>query len=62
MSDEAPDFHHVVRLLRAMHPRYRMLALYAANFWDDERLDESEANGDVPGRPGELKPKAVPVQ
>jgi hypothetical protein len=62
MADESPNFHHVVRLLRAMGPRYAMLAVYAAQFWSDEKLDDAEREGDLPGRPGEAKPKLTLVQ
>jgi hypothetical protein len=61
MTDR-PNFYDVVRLLRAMHPKCRMMALYAASFWSEDELIDSEANGDVPGRPGEYKPKNVIMQ
>jgi hypothetical protein len=54
MSDH-PNFYDVVRLLRAMHPKCRHYAFFAANFWNEDELAECEANGDVPGRPGEYK-------
>jgi hypothetical protein len=41
-------------MLRGMHERYRHMALYAATFWDDERLLEAEAAGDLPGNDGAL--------
>jgi hypothetical protein len=62
MSEETPDFHHVVALLRRMGPRYQLMALYAAQFWSDEKLETAAANRDLPGRPGEVKPKAETVQ
>jgi hypothetical protein len=61
LSSETPEFYHVVHLLRDLHPRLRIMAVYAANFWDDERLEEAAANGDLPGLPGELKPKAAAI-
>ena len=54
LFSESPEFHHVVRLLKQMAPEYRVMALHAAMFWSDERLDEAVVNGDLPGRPGEL--------
>jgi hypothetical protein len=38
------------------------MALYAADWWTEEKLEAAEANGDLPGRPGEIKPKATSVQ
>jgi hypothetical protein len=54
MSDETPNFHFVVRLLRAMPARNRLLAVYAAEYWSDDRLDDAERDGDLPGRPNEV--------
>jgi hypothetical protein len=55
-------FYAAVRLLRAMPEQYRVMALHAAMFWPDARLDAAEMNGDLPGQPGELaKPKSAPV-
>jgi hypothetical protein len=55
-----PDFHHVVRLLRALVPEYRVMALHAAMFWSDEKFQDAEINGDLPARPGEIvKPGAL---
>lgn len=59
---ETSNFFSAVRLLRAMHPRFAMMALYAAQFWSDEKLDDAELAGDLPGRPGAVKPDAVSVQ
>jgi hypothetical protein len=56
-----PDFHYVVRLLRALHPRYREMCLYAANHWSDEQLATAEATGDLPGLPGEVAKPRVPT-
>ena len=53
-STASHDFYRVVRLLRQLHPRYQVHALYAAMFWSDERLLNAEAGGDLPGNPGEL--------
>jgi hypothetical protein len=62
-KSKAPDFHHVARLLRQMEPRFQLMALYAAQFWSDERLEGAERAGDVPGRPSELNPpKASSLQ
>jgi hypothetical protein len=55
-------FYAAVRLLRALPERYRVMALHAAMFWPDDRLNAAEDNGDLPGHPGELaEPKAGPV-
>jgi hypothetical protein len=63
MAEEtAANFYQIVRTLRRIGPRYAMLAVYAAQFWSDERLDDSEKAGDVPGRPGEFKRSAASVQ
>jgi hypothetical protein len=32
------------------------------SLWTDEQLEEKEAAGDLPGRPGELKPEASSLQ
>jgi hypothetical protein len=55
------EFCRVVCLLKQMAPEYRVMALHAAMFWSDERLLEADENGDLPGLPGELKPKAATV-
>jgi hypothetical protein len=62
MTKKKPDFHHVVQLLRQLEPRFQLMALYAAQFWSEEKLEDSAVNGDLPGRPGEIKPKATPLQ
>jgi hypothetical protein len=49
-----PNFYRAVRLLRGMSPDHAVLALFAAMFWSDEKLDLAESNGDLPGGPGEL--------
>jgi hypothetical protein len=55
-------FYSTVRLLRALPERYRVMALHAAMFWSDDRLNAAELNGDLPGHLGELvEPKAAPV-
>jgi hypothetical protein len=53
-SEKSPEFHRAVHLLRTLPPEYRVMALHAAMFWSDEKLDEAESNGDLPGRAGEL--------
>jgi hypothetical protein len=36
------------------------MALHAAMFWSDEKLEVAEINGDSPARPGEIaKPGAL---
>jgi hypothetical protein len=47
-------FYKAVTTLRLLHPRYREMALYAANHWSDARLLNGEAAGDLPGDPGAL--------
>ena len=55
-------FYAAVRLLRVLAPEYRVMALHAALFWSDDRLNATEMEGALPGQPGELaKPKAAPV-
>jgi hypothetical protein len=61
-KSKTPDFHYVVRQLRAIPERYRILALYAATYWSDEKLDQAERDGDLPGRPGEIKPTTATRQ
>jgi hypothetical protein len=56
ISKAAPDFHHVVQLLRQLEPRYQLMELYVAQSWSDERLEEAAVTGDLPDRPGEIKP------
>jgi hypothetical protein len=62
MSDEKPNFYVAVRLLRALGPRHALLAVYAAAYWSDEKLDSDEREGNVPGRPGEFPSKDSPLQ
>jgi len=38
LFSETEEFHKVVRLLRALPAHFRVMALHAAIFWDDERL------------------------
>jgi hypothetical protein len=52
--DGDPNFYDVVRLLRKMEPRAQHQALYASLYWSDDKLDESEAKGDLPGQPRAL--------
>jgi hypothetical protein len=56
------EFYAAVHRLRALSPRWKLIALYAAEHWSNERLDVAEANGDVPGCPGELVPDGRSVQ
>ena len=62
MPKPLPSFHELVRVMRAIGPQQTALADYAARFWSDERLEDAERDGDLPGRPGEVKPKASPLQ
>ncbi len=62
MSKAPHGWYDVVRLLRAMQPREQHMALYASQFWSDERLDLAERVGDLPGRPSEVQPKTALVQ
>ena len=57
-----PNFYQAVRLLRGMGADHAHLALFAALFWDDEKLDEMERRGADPGRPAELMPEGTSVQ
>jgi hypothetical protein len=61
MPKPATNFFDVVHLLRQLEPRYQLMALFAAQFWSDEKLEAAERNGDLPGRDGELK-LMVPLQ
>lgn len=47
-------FYRIVRLLKALPIEYQTMALHMALNWSDARLEEAIANGDLPGRPGEL--------
>jgi hypothetical protein len=51
-----PDFFAAVRLLRRMGQDRALMALYAALQWSDERLDDAEQCGDMPGNPETLPP------
>ena len=42
------EFLSVVASLRGMHPRYRELALYAANWWGNEEFIERLLAADLP--------------
>lgn len=53
------EFFHAVHALRRLPQRYRLMAVYAADWWSEEKLETAEANGDLPGRLGELKPRAA---
>lgn len=56
------EFFHAVHVLRRLSARYRLMAVYAADWWTDKELATKEANGELPGRPGELKPSSALVQ
>lgn len=55
------DFYNTVRTLKRLDPRHQMLALYIAQFWSDDRLEEAERTGDLPGQPGMLKPEKADI-
>jgi hypothetical protein len=40
---DSMEFLNVVRLLRTWDPQFRHLALYAAAFWSDERIDDVQS-------------------
>jgi hypothetical protein len=62
MTAMSQEFCRVVCLLRQLPEQYRVMALHAAMFWSDERLLEADANGDLPGNPGELaEPKTTAI-
>jgi hypothetical protein len=42
--------------MRTLRLKHRVMALHAAMFWSNEKLDEAETNGDLPWRAGEAKP------
>jgi hypothetical protein len=46
------DFYDAVKALRALTPRHRIMCLFAAEHWEDERLlaeiAEAEAQADEP--------------
>ena len=58
----SPAFYNVVRMLRLMPSEHQTMALHAALHWTDERLNEAEARGDLPGRPDQFTPKGAHVQ
>jgi hypothetical protein len=63
MAAHSNEFCRAVYQLRQLHPEHRIMALYAANFWSEERLLAAGENGDAPGRPGEFaKPTAAVLQ
>jgi hypothetical protein len=45
---ETDEFRWVVRALRTWDPEFRVLALYAANFWSDERINDVENSAQTP--------------
>ncbi len=56
------SFYAAVRLLRALPEQYRVMALHAAMFWSEDRLNAAEMNGDLPGQPCELaEPRQAPI-
>jgi len=55
------EFFAAVRALKRLPARFRIMALYAADWWDDETLETKEVNGDLFGRPGELKPERTDI-
>lgn len=58
----SPEFYTVVRQLRAMPAEHRTMALHAALHWSDEKLNEAEMRGDLPGRPNQFTPAGASVQ
>jgi hypothetical protein len=59
------EFVGIVRRLREIDPRWRFMAVFAAEFWSDERLEAAAVNGNADalfGRPGELAPDRASVQ
>jgi hypothetical protein len=56
------NFYRTVRQLRGMAPDHALQALFAAFFWSDEKLDDAELAGDLPGQSGVVKPEAVSMQ
>lgn len=53
MSEKTPSFYEIVRLFRGRGPQFAMRVLYAAIHWSDDRLNEAERSGEVPGQRGE---------
>jgi hypothetical protein len=51
-----PDFYSTVRALRRLSQDHALMALYAALQWSDERLDDAETRGDMPGNDAVLPP------
>jgi hypothetical protein len=47
---DTKSFFHLVRLLRTWPREIQIMALYAAQCWDDDYLVEKEAAGELPGR------------
>lgn len=56
------NFYNVVRQLRAMKHDHAHMALFAALFWDDAKLDRAERSGELPGQPTATAPIGVSVQ
>jgi hypothetical protein len=50
LSTDSAEFLNVVRQLRTWDPQFRHLALYAATFWDDDRLGGAKTD-DPPRAP-----------
>jgi hypothetical protein len=42
MAEYSPEFRAVVHMLRALPSRDRHMALFAAEFWSEERIEEME--------------------
>jgi hypothetical protein len=59
-KSETPDFHRIVQLLRELPAEYRVVALHASLFWNDEQVRTLVSGGQF--GPSELKPKASPLQ
>jgi hypothetical protein len=56
-------FYRIVGLLKALPPEYRVMAVHAAMFWSEERLDAAIAAGALPGVPDVASPKpSKPLQ
>jgi hypothetical protein len=45
LSSDSDKFLWVVRALRSWDPELQVLALYAANFWSEERISSENADG-----------------
>ena len=61
LPSEMRHFYRIVKILRALPPRYQHLALFAAEFWSDEQIEQAAINGDLPGQPGALAEPKAPV-